>query len=126
MAGKVRILFADDEEHLRMLVRDQLVSEGFDVQTADDGDTALECLKREKYDILLLDIRMPRMSGIEVLKRIRQMDVGIRVVMLTAVDDLSVALEALKNGAHDYLTKPYDLARLLSCIRKVAGERPRA
>lgn len=118
MNRTARILFVDDEEHLRVLVHDQLTSEGFSVGTADDGDVALECLARETYDVVLLDIRMPRMSGIEVLKKIRQMKLGVRVIMLTAVDDLSVAMEAVKNGAYDYLTKPYDLSRLLSCIRK--------
>ncbi len=118
---KTRILYVDDEENLRLLVRDQLQAEGFSVETADDGDTCVESLKKGKFDVVLLDIRMPRMSGIEVLKYIREHKLEGRIIMLTAVDDLSVALEAVKNGANDYLTKPYDLDSLLSAIRRVTA-----
>ena len=119
MTGKTRLLYVDDEEALRTLVGDQLESEGFSVATADDGDTAIANLKKNSYDVILLDIRMPRVSGIEVLKFLRERKTATRVIVLTAVDDLSVAIEAVKNGASDYLTKPYDLNGLLSSIRRV-------
>ncbi|MBI1805449.1 MAG: response regulator [Ignavibacteria bacterium] len=119
MDKKLRLLFVDDEDQLRLVVSDQLQSEGYDVETADDGDTALVMIKKNKYDLILLDIRMPRVSGIEVLKYLKEHKVSSRVIMLTAVDDLSIALESIKNGANDYLTKPYDLDNLLTCIRRV-------
>ena len=119
MDKKLRLLYVDDEEQLRHLVSDQLKGEGYDVETADDGDTALELIKKGKYDLILLDIRMPRVSGIEVLKYLKAHKITSRVIMLTAVDDLSIALETVKNGANDYLTKPYDLDNLLACIRRV-------
>ncbi len=122
METKTRVLFVDDEAQLRLLVKDQLAGAGFSVETADDGDTAIEMLKKGRYDLILLDIKMPRVSGIEVLKHVGKKRGSTRVIMLTAVDDLSVALEAVKNGANDYITKPYDLENLLSCIRKVMAK----
>jgi DNA-binding response OmpR family regulator len=119
MSQSTRVLYIDDEANLRILVKDQLVAEGFTVETADDGDTGVEVLKKQKFDVVLLDIRMPRMGGIDVLKYIKEHKVPCRIIMLTAVDDLSVALESVKNGANDYLTKPYDLETLLASIRRV-------
>ena len=123
MSKHKHLLYVDDEDQLRLLVKDQLSHEGYTVDTADDGDVAIELLKKHpKFDVVLLDIRMPRVSGIEVLKFIRQQKIPSRVVMLTAVDDLSVALEAVKNGANDYLTKPYDLDNLLDCLNRVTAK----
>jgi DNA-binding response OmpR family regulator len=118
---KLSILYVDDEDQLRTLVQDQLALEGFDVETADDGDTALEMLHKQSYGLILLDVRMPRMSGIEVLKQLKEKKIPSRVIMLTGVDDLAVALEAVKNGANDYLTKPYDLVNLVRCIKRVTA-----
>ena len=122
MSNKIKILYADDEQELRFLVDNQLTNEGFTVETADDGDTAIAMLDKNSYDVVLLDIRMPRLSGIEVLKHIKKQRINSRVIMLTAVDDLSVALEAVKTGAIDYLTKPYDFETLLKAITRVAGK----
>lgn len=121
MDKKLRILYVDDEYQLRLLVSDQLKGAGYEVQSADDGDTAIEMIKNRKFDVILLDIRMPRVSGIEVLKYLKEHKILSRVIMLTAVDDLSIALESVKNGANDYLTKPYDLDNLLTCIRRVSA-----
>lgn len=122
MTGITRVLYVDDEDSLRVLVHDQLVGEGFSVATADDGDTAIEDLKKNPYEVILLDIRMPRVSGIEVLKFIKASKITSRIIVLTAVDDLAVAIEAVKNGANDYLTKPYDLNGLLMSIRRVMAK----
>ena len=122
MADTYSILYVDDEPALRMLVQDQLTSEKHTVDTADDGDTAIETLKKKSYDVILLDMRMPRVGGIEVLKYLRERKSKSRVIVLTAVDDLSVAIEAVKNGANDYLTKPYDLNTLMAAIRRVMAK----
>ena len=119
MTARISILYVDDEEALRILVPNQLNMEGFVVDTADDGDTAVEMLGKKTYDVVLLDIRMPRMNGIDVLRYVREHNLGSRVIMLTAVDDLTVAMEAVKNGANDYLTKPYDIGTLVACIKRV-------
>ena len=122
MSSKISVLYVDDEESLRVLVPNQLNMEGFSVETADDGDTAVGMLARKPYDVILLDVRMPRMNGIEVLKHVKNQKINSRVVMLTGVDDLAVALEAVKNGANDYVTKPYDLATLVGCIKRVVAK----
>lgn len=122
MENTARVLYVDDEDNLRVLVQRQLTAEGFSVETADDGDTAVDNLGRKSYDVVLLDIRMPRMNGIEVLKFIKSKGMTTRVIMLTAVDDLTVALEAVKMGAFDYLTKPYDFNHLLKAIARAVAK----
>lgn len=118
----IRVLFVDDEPALRMLVETQLRDEGIDVTTADDGDTALDILDKEKFDLILLDIRMPRMDGVSVLKEIGERRISSRVIMLTAVEDFEVAIEAVKLGAIDYITKPYQLEELTARIRRVVAK----
>ncbi len=119
MAQPATVLYVDDEEILRTLIQDQLAAQGYTVETADDGDTALEIIDKKKFQIIILDIRMPRMSGIEVLKELKRRKNTSRVIVLTAVDDLAVAIEAVKNGASDYLTKPYELSTLVAAIQRV-------
>ncbi|HEY6191147.1 MAG TPA: response regulator [Bacteroidota bacterium] len=122
MTKETRVLYVDDEDALRELVKNQLEGEGFKVETADDGDTGIDMLGKHTFDVVLLDMRMPRVNGIEVLKHIRGKKITSRVIVLTAVDDLSVAIEAVKNGANDYMTKPYDLTSLVSSIRRVLSK----
>ena len=119
---QTKLLYVDDEESLRILVKSQLTMEGFAVETADDGDTALEMVQNSKYDLILLDIRMPRMDGIEVLKQLKKMNIKARIVMLTAVTELSSAIGAVKLGANDYITKPYNIEDLLGCINRVLAK----
>jgi DNA-binding response OmpR family regulator len=114
-----KILYVDDEETLRVLVRSQLMSEGYEVQVAEDGDVAVDVLSKSPQDLVLLDIRMPRMNGVAVLEALKQKKIKPRIIMLTAVDDLSVAIQCVKLGANDYLTKPFDLEHLLAAIKRV-------
>lgn len=114
-----RLLYVDDEESLRILVKSQLALEGFFVETADDGDVALEMLAKDSFDLVLLDIRMPRMDGLIVLKELKSRGIRPRIIMLTGVDDLSIAIQSVKLGANDYVTKPYDIDKLLACINRV-------
>ena len=122
MSKSYAILHVDDEPSLRILVQDQLIAEGHAVDTAEDGDVAIAMLAKKTYDVILLDIRMPRVSGIEVLKHMREKKVKSRTIVLTAVDDLAVAIEAVKNGASDYLTKPYDINTLTGAIQRVMNK----
>ena len=122
MSNKTSILYVDDEDTLRFLVDEQLTAEGFVVETADDGDTAVTMLGKRNFDVILLDIRMPRMNGIEVLKHVKQKKIKSRVIMLTGVDDMSIALEAVKNGANDYLTKPFDHRNLVKAIQRIVAK----
>jgi two-component system response regulator HydG len=109
---KPKILVVDDEPvHLKMLDT-VLSSEGYDIQEADDGETAIAAVEEQFYDLILMDIRMARVGGIEALKRIKELSPGIPVIIMTAYASVSTAVEALKSGAYDYLIKPLDIEEL--------------
>lgn len=120
MDNIIRILLVDDEEALRNALTGELTEEGYKVETADDGDTAIAILQEKKFEIVLLDIRMPRMSGMEVLRFIKEKTPATKVVVLTAVTDLKTAMEAKRYGAEDYVEKPYILDDLLFKLRQLA------
>lgn len=119
MSEKIRILCVDDEHSIRTLLQSQLEQEGYDVDVAPDGDVAIEKLDAARYDVLLLDIRMPKVGGIDVLRHVREKEMKTRIIMLTAVDDLTIAMESVRLGANDYLTKPFDTEDLFSAIRRL-------
>jgi DNA-binding response OmpR family regulator len=119
MASKGSILVVDDEDALRTVLSSELVNEGYDIKSASDGDEAIGVLEKGRFDLVLLDIKMPRVSGFEVLKHIRQNHSGTKVVMLTAFADLKNAIESKKLGADDFVSKPYDLVDLLTTIERV-------
>lgn len=121
MPEKSKVLVVDDEEALRYLLSTELVAEGYEVETAGDGDEAIEAIKRKDYDVVLLDIKMPRVDGFEVLRFIKQNKPEIKVIMLTAYADVKNAIEALKLGASDFVSKPYDLEDILSSINRALG-----
>ncbi|CUS76339.1 Response regulator receiver domain-containing protein [Candidatus Kryptonium thompsonii] len=121
MAEKSRILVVDDEEALRYLLSSELAAEGYEVETAGDGDEAIESIKQKDYDVVLLDIKMPRVDGFEVLRFIKQNKPEIKVIMLTAYADVKNAIEALKLGASDFVSKPYDLEDILTSINRALG-----
>jgi len=118
-----RILIVDDEESLRMSLKFKLKSAGFDVDVAVDGEEALDRLKSKQVDVVLLDINMPRMSGIEALTRIRQDFPQTEAIMLTGFADFSTAIECLKMGARDYLVKPVDTTELVTRVRSLIRSR---
>jgi len=121
MTSKVRILCVDDEHAIRTLLQSQLEQEGYDVDIAEDGDVAIGKLGASAFDVVLLDIRMPKVGGIDVLRHIGESGIKARVIMLTAVDDLTIAMESVRLGASDYLTKPFDTEDLFSAIRRVSS-----
>ena len=122
MSTKCSILVVDDEDSLRNVLTGELKNEGYDVHSASDGDEAISALDRGKFKLVLLDIKMPRISGFDVLKHIRQHHAGTKVVMLTGFADLKNAIESKKLGADDFVSKPYDLVDLLTTIERVLGE----
>lgn len=122
MSTKCSILVVDDEDSLRNVLAGELKNEGYEVQAASDGDEAISALDRAKFKVVLLDIKMPRISGFDVLKHIRQHHPGTKVVMLTGFADLKNAIESKKLGADDFVSKPYDLVDLLTTIERVLGE----
>jgi DNA-binding NtrC family response regulator len=122
MVQKSTILVVDDEEALRTVLSSELVNEGYDVNTAADGDDAVRELGMKPFDLVLLDIKMPRMNGFEVLKHIKENHAKTKVVMLTGFADLKNAIESKKLGADDFVSKPYDLVDLLTTIERVLND----
>lgn len=119
---KHRILIADDEDDLRTLLSDLLASSGYDVSAAADGEEAIAAIRANKPDLVLLDIQMPRMNGIEVLKFINQNYPTLHVIMLTGFADLKYAMEAREFGARDFVSKPYKVDDILETISRVLSE----
>ncbi|MCC6398144.1 MAG: response regulator [Bacteroidetes bacterium] len=122
MAKKSTILVVDDEEALRSVLSNELINEGYEVRTASDGDEAIAELDKTQFDLVLLDIKMPRVNGFEVLKHIKERPSRTKVVMLTGFADLKNAIESKKLGADDFVSKPYDLVDLLTTIERVLNE----
>jgi DNA-binding NtrC family response regulator len=119
MADKNSILVVDDEEALRTVLSSELESEGYAVSTAGDGDEAINVLQGKTFDLVLLDIKMPRVDGFEVLRFIKDRVPTTKVIMLTGFADLKNAIESKKLGAEDFVSKPYDLVDLLTTIERV-------
>jgi DNA-binding NtrC family response regulator len=122
MGEKKKILVVDDEESLRTVLSTELASEGYDVGTAADGDDAITEMGKKSFDLVLLDIKMPRMNGFEVLKHVKDKHPRTKVIMLTGFADLKNAIESKKLGAEDFVSKPYDLVDLLTTIERVMNE----
>jgi DNA-binding NtrC family response regulator len=118
--AKPKILVVDDEESPRTVLKVELLNEGYEVRTAADGDEAVATIQKEEFDLVLLDIKMPRMNGFDVLKIIKEKHPNTRVVMMTSFVDLKSAYESKKLGADDFVTKPYDLAALLTTIERIS------
>lgn len=117
------ILIVDDEEPLRTLLKSELEQYNFDIDTAENGEIALKKLRDKRFELTILDIRMPGMDGLEVLKIIRNENLSDKVIMLTGVDELKIARDSLQMGANDFLTKPYEIKTLLACIKRVIEEK---
>ncbi|HTK81203.1 MAG TPA: response regulator [Bacteroidota bacterium] len=122
MADKLKLLLVDDEDTLRKIMKDELIVQGYDVIDADSGQAALDALKDGYRDIVILDIRMDGMDGLEVLKHIRKDNLAGKVIMLTGVDELKIARESLDLGANDFMTKPFQFQNLFACIKRVMKE----
>lgn len=121
MKTHLKMLCADDNADLRNALAQQFILEDFDVDTAVDGVDAVEKIAAGHYDIVLLDLKMPRLDGMGVLKEIKAMDRNPHVIVLTALADVPTALECIKLGARDYVSKPYDPEDLLHVVIKVLG-----
>jgi len=118
MDKKYNILAVDDDNSLLKLLSKELIDEGYLVTMASNGEKAIAQLQKNKFDLILLDIKMPKMSGFEVLKFIKTNTPSTKVIMLTAYADVHHALESKRLGAEDFMEKPYDLGELLSSIER--------
>ncbi len=113
-----RILIVDDETNVRVVFSDVLRKENYIVKVAEDGPEAIKAVDEETFDLALVDLRMPRMDGIEVLENIKKRKPQIPVIIYTGYGSVTTAVEAMRKGAADYLNKPFSPEDLKSCIRK--------
>ncbi len=111
------ILVIDDEKSIRNTLKDILEYEKYTVDVAEDGPTGLEMFRKNPYDVVLCDIKMPKMDGIEVLEKIREEGADTQVIMISGHGNIDTAVEAIKKGAFDFIEKPPDMNRLLITIR---------
>jgi two-component system alkaline phosphatase synthesis response regulator PhoP len=111
-----RILLVEDEPSLILTLSDRLISEGYRVETASDGEQALARVEEGPFDLILLDVMLPRKNGFDVCRDLRQRGVDIPVLMLTARSQVVDRVVGLKLGADDYLTKPFEMIELLARI----------
>ena len=118
-----RVLVVDDERSSRLNITDLLTMEHLRVEEAEDGASALELIRTRPFDVVLLDIRMPKMNGLEALKRIKKTNPNIPVIMFTAVGTSERAIEAMKMGAFDYVAKPFDVEELLAIVHRAVEYR---
>ncbi len=113
-----KILIVDDDQSFRFLLEEALKKEGYDIVSATSGEQALEIYQPDKFDLITLDIKMPGIDGFEVLSRIKQLSPQQQIVIITAYGAQKIAIEAVKKGAYDYFTKPFDIDELRLIIRR--------
>jgi two-component system alkaline phosphatase synthesis response regulator PhoP len=112
-----RLLLAEDEPALVLTLTDRLVSEGYDVEAVPDGAAAVEKARKEPFDLLLLDVALPVKDGFEVCRELRQLELALPILMLTARSQVVDRVVGLKLGADDYLTKPFEMIELLARVQ---------
>ena len=122
MAEKISILIVDDEESVRDSLHNWFIEDGYDVERAENAKNALLMLESRKFDIILADIKMPGMDGMEMHRRIRALNKDTIVIIMTAFASVDTAVQALKDGAYDYVTKPFDPDDLSHLIRNAATQ----
>src|SRR5687768_15320878 len=120
MTRPTRVLVADDETKLRELMVRELARKGHEVEGVGDGESALVALREREYDVVILDMKMPRKEGIEVLRDLQSFPEAPQVIVMTGFQEVGTAVEAMKLGAYDYLTKPAKIEELDILIRKAA------
>ena len=122
-SARRRLLIVDDEPLILEVLSEHFKAD-YDVETALNGADALGAILRERPDVVMLDINMPRMNGVEVLKDIKQIDDSIAVIMVTANEQVSMAAEALRNGAFGYVPKPFDFRYLDHMLATILDRLP--
>jgi DNA-binding response OmpR family regulator len=118
-----RVLVVEDEQAIAEAITYALEAEGFEVETVSDGEVALEAARARDYDLMILDLRLPKISGIEVCRTVRGSGDGLPILMLTAKDSEEDRVFGLDVGADDYVTKPFSVAELMSRVRAILRRR---
>jgi DNA-binding NtrC family response regulator len=119
------VLAVDDEQNIRRLIRNEFSLEGYKVTTAKTGEEGLSLIGHKSFDVVLLDIKLPKLNGIEVLRKIKERSSTTEVIMITGYGDIQSAVDALKLGARDYVTKPFKLDDLLTLVKKAVSDSKR-
>ena len=113
-----KILIVDDEPRILLLMKSLLKANGFEVETAKDGPSALDVVRAGKVEIVVTDLRMAPMDGMTLFKEIKSFNDAIPVILLTAYASVETAIEAMKSGIFDYLTKPFKVDEMLACLKR--------
>lgn len=121
MTSKIKILVIDDEKIVLNSCTRILSDEQYEIHTVQTGAEGLQKLKDEKFDIVLTDLKMPEISGIEILKRIKEFYPGTIVIMMTGYSTVQTAVEAMRLGAYDYVPKPFTPEELVQAVDKAIG-----
>jgi DNA-binding NtrC family response regulator len=121
-----RILAIDDELNIRHLIKNEFSMEGFQVTTAKSGEEGLRLFSEHDFDVVLLDVKLPKMDGLEVLKRLKQNSKPAEVIMITGYGDIESAIGSMKLGARDYVTKPFKLRELLTLVRNAVNDKEKS
>ena len=123
MKEKIKVLVAEDEANLGTILDSFLTGRGYSVTTCRDGRAALQALRAESYDVALLDIVMPEMDGLEVLRQVRDEPTPPEVIIITGNGTIETAISAMKLGAYDYMSKPYRMAEIDVLVRRAWEKR---
>jgi DNA-binding NarL/FixJ family response regulator len=118
-----KILIVDDEKDFRAIVKEILIDEEFSAAEASNGLNAIEIFKNNSFDVVLLDLRMPQMDGIKTMQKLKKIDSHVPIIILTAFGDIPTAVEAVKQGAYDFITKPPEFDKLISIIKRAVEVR---
>lgn len=116
--SSARILITDDEESLRFILRETMMREGYVVELATNGEEAVQKVREMEFDLVIMDIKMPKLDGLEALKEMRRVRPHLIVVMITAHGSNQIAIQAVQNGAYDYFSKPFELEEMRIVIRR--------
>ena len=116
------ILICDDAAFMRMMIKDILTKNGYNVSgEAENGLKAVEKFKEVSPDLVLMDITMPEMDGIQALKEIKQLDAGAKIIMCSAMGQQAMVIESIQAGAKDFIVKPFQAERVIEAVKKVVG-----
>ena len=117
-----KILIVDDAAFMRMMIKDILTKNGYEVAAeAENGQKAVEKYAEVRPNLVLMDITMPEMDGIQALKKIKEIDAGANVIMCSAMGQQAMVIEAIQSGAKDFIVKPFQAERVLEAVKKVVG-----
>ena len=114
-----KILIVDDESNIRLGLNKCLAKEGYYIEEVSNGEEALQLIYNKKYDLILMDVQMPELNGFDVLKRIRKFGNSTRVIMMTAFGTVEMAVDSMKIGAVDFLSKPFTISKVRDVVKEV-------